>query len=145
LSSIKIRNIRNEEISTVVELWYETSIKAHDFISKEYWKDNKAEMQEKYIPNSETYVAELDKKIAGFISLMDDYLAAIFVKQEEQGKKIGTTLLNYVKTSKEKLQLKVYSKNTKSIEFYKTNGFSVQSESIDENTGEKELLMEWVK
>jgi putative acetyltransferase len=145
LNSIKIRKLKNEEISTIVELWYETSIDAHYFISKEYWKANKTEMKEKYIPNSETYVAEIDKNIAGFISLMDNYLAAIFVKPQEQGKKIGTTLLNYVKDLKKKLQLKVYSKNIKSVEFYKTNGFSVQSESIDENTGEKELLMEWVK
>lgn len=145
MNSIKIRKLKNEEISTIVELWYETSIEAHYFVSKEYWKANKAEMKEKYIPNSETYVAEKDKNIAGFISLMDNYLAAIFVKPQEQGKKIGTTLLNYVKDSKKKLQLKVYSKNIKSVEFYKTNGFSIQSESIDENTGEKELLMEWVK
>ena len=145
MNSIKIRKLKNEEISTIVELWYETSIEAHYFISKEYWKANKAEMKEKYIPNSETYVAEKDKNIAGFISLMDNYLAAIFVKPQEQGKKIGTTLLNYVKDLKKKLQLKVYSKNIKSFEFYKTNGFSVQSESVDESTGEKELLMEWVK
>ena len=145
LNTIKIRKLQKEEIAIVVELWYETSIKAHDFISKEYWQTNKAEMQETYIPNSETYVAEIDKNIVGFISLMNDYLAAIFVKPEEQGKKIGTALLNYVKNTKEKLELKVYSKNIKSFEFYKKNDFSVQTESIDENTGEKELLMEWAK
>ena len=145
MKNIIIRKIEKEEIPEVVELWYETSIKAHDFISNKYWKTNKVEMQKKYIPNSETYVAEKDKIIVGFISLMDDYLAAIFVKPEEQGKYIGTTLLNYIKDSKKKLKLKVYSKNIKSIEFYKAKGFSVQSESIDENTDEKELLMEWVK
>lgn len=126
-------------------MWYETSIMSHNFIPNEYWAANKLAMQEQYIPNSETYVAEINELIVGFVSLKDDYIAAIFVNSQNQGRGIGKLLLNNLKLLHNKLWLKVYSKNQKSIAFYMKNGFTKYSESNDECTGENELLMEWRK
>ena len=145
MKNLKIRELDKEDIESVVNIWYEASDIAHNFIPERYWKDNKDLMVSKYIPMSETYLACEGNNILGFIAVIDDYLAALFVKPELQGKGIGSLLLNHIKTLREKLQLKVYVKNKNSVEFYKAKGFSVLSESTDENTGEKEFVMEWNK
>jgi len=44
---------------------------------------------------------------------------------------------------KEAIRLNVYQKNKKAIRFYLREKFSIQSESVDDNTGEKELIMVW--
>lgn len=140
-----IRKYEEEELDDIIELWYKVSIKAHDFISYDYWESGKSEMKEKYIPMSETYVIEEDKKIIGFISMVQDYLAAIFIDIEYQNKGYGKTLLDYIKTQKNHIELKAYKKNSKTINFYLKNGFKVKEESVDEETGELEYLMEWIK
>jgi len=145
LRDIKIERITEKDIPGIVDLWYEVSIKAHGFISDIYWESHREDMREKYIPMSETYAAKNYDKIIGFISLMDEYVAAIFVKTEMQGKGVGTYLLNHAKSFRNSLLLKVFSKNIKSIEFYKSKGFTVIAESKDEDTGEEELVMQWNK
>jgi putative acetyltransferase len=102
-------------------------------------------MRYKYIPISETFQATDGDNILGFISLLDEYLAAIFVKSEYQGRGIGSLLLTHAMSLRKNLQLKVFQKNKKSIEFYKSKGFSVITESKDNNTGEDELVMQWNK
>lgn len=94
----------------VVELWYEASVLAHDFIAPEYWQEKKEDMAQIYIPNSETYVYEKEKHILGFVSLIENYIAAIFVAPNQQGKGIGKELMQFVKQKKSTLELGVYAK-----------------------------------
>lgn len=142
---MNIRKLDAKDIKTVVELWYETSIIAHDFIPVDYWKKNKEAMASIYLPNSETYLAIEDEKIVGFIAMTDNFLAAIFVDNQIQGKGIGKELLNIVKDTRTMIQLKAYQKNTKTVEFYKSQGFEIMSKNKEEETGEYEFLMEWRK
>lgn len=142
---MKIRELKNEDIDAVVELWYKVSVQAHSFISNEYWEQNKEAMATQYLPGSECFLAIKERKIVGFIAMVEDYLAAIFVHSDMQGCGIGKKLLDLIKSKREAIQLKVYKKNFKSIQFYKNRGFSVLSESIEENTNEIELFMEWKK
>jgi len=65
-------------------------------------------MVEKYLPQSETYVAIKNQEMVGFISMVDNYLAALFVKTELQGKGIGTALLNFIKGNRNNIELKVF-------------------------------------
>ena len=69
-----------EDIDHLVQLWYTVSIKAHHFISPDYWHGAKEKMRSEYLPGSETYVARIDNQIVGFVSMLDAYLAAIFIK-----------------------------------------------------------------
>lgn len=74
-----------------------TSLKAHNFIPEQYWIDNKSLMAEKYLPNSEVYVAEKADNICGFVAIVENHIASIFVDNAQQGKGIGGLLLKYVK------------------------------------------------
>ncbi|MCG8309607.1 MAG: hypothetical protein MI975_19590 [Cytophagales bacterium] len=54
---MEIRKLETKDIEIVVELWYKTSVVAHDFIPANYWEKNKDAMASTYLPNSETYLA----------------------------------------------------------------------------------------
>ena len=142
---MQITRLEEHNIAEVVELWYEASVKAHDFIPLKYWKDNKKAMAETYLPASETYLLLEHDNIVGFASLLDDFLAAIFIRTNMQGRGLGSHLLQYIMTIHTKIQLKVYCNNISSVSFYKRHGFRVLSEEIDKETNQKELLMEWSK
>ncbi len=62
-----------------------------------------------------------------------------------QSQGIGKILLNDTKDKRNELRLNVYRKNTRAISFYKREGFEIQSDGLDEATGEKEYAMVWKK
>lgn len=125
----------------VLSIWLEASIKAHDFVAKEFWESKMSDMRNVYIPNSETYVFSDSGSIKGFLSLSGDVLAAIFVTPGSQGQGIGQQLMDKAKSLRNKLTLTVYRDNHKSVEFYKKNGFVVVRDEIDKHTGHAEILM----
>lgn len=138
-----IRTLRNEDIEKVMQIWLDANIKAHNFISENYWKDHFESVRE-MLPQSELYVYEDDKnhEIEGFIGIVDDnYIAGIFVDCGAQSKGIGKRLLDYAKHLKNSLTLSVYQKNERAVKFYQREQFIIQSENSDENTGEKEYVM----
>ena len=140
---MEIRKLKNSEIDEVVALWYETSVQAHDFISPSHWERNREAMATQYLPNSDTHVAIENNEIVGFVAMVESYLAAIFVSPSIQGKGVGHTLLDFVKESRETIELKVYKKNSKALAFYKGQSFLFVSEDIEKETGEVECLLEW--
>lgn len=135
-----IRKLRKTDINRIAEIWLDTNIKAHHFISAQYWKDNFETVKEMLV-QAEVYVYEDTQKIQGFIGLMDDYIAGIFVCSEAQSCGIGRQLLDFVKKHKQQLRLSVYQKNIRAIKFYQRENFIIQSEHTDKHTGEKEYIM----
>lgn len=139
-----IRVFKENDISVVMQIWLDTNIKTHSFISKCYWMDN-YDMVKKIMPQAEIYVYEdnITNQIEGFIGLTDNYFAGLFVKEGVQSKGIGKQLLNYAKGIKSNMRLSVYNKNIRAIKFYQREQFVIQSENTDDNTNEKELIMVW--
>ena len=137
-----IRVLQKADIERVVDIWLDTNLKAHYFIPGQYWKDN-IDLLKEMLPQAEVYVYENDCQIEGFIGLNDEYMEGIFVRDEMQSQGIGKKLLDYIKNKKAKLQLKVYQKNVRAILFYQRERFIIQSEQLDELTGEKEYVMSW--
>lgn len=139
-----IRALKENDLTDVMQIWLDTNIKAHKFIQKEYWINNYTAVRE-LLPQAEVYVYEEDgtKQIAGFIGLTNNYIAGIFIKEEEQSKGIGKQLLNYVKDKKKVLSLSVYQKNVRATAFYLRERFIIQSENMDEATNEMEFIMKW--
>ena len=139
-----IRKLNNTDLDEVIKIWLNENIKTHFFISPEYWKSNETTVKN-LLPLAEVYIYEENKKIIGFIGLDNDYIAGIFIKSDEQSKGIGKKLLNFVKTFKTELNLNVYIKNIKAVNFYKRENFKIKKETVDPNTGEKEFFMIWKK
>ena len=137
-----IRKLQKTDINRVADIWLKTNLKAHFFIPEQYWISN-YEFVKELLPQAEVYVYEDDKMIQGFIGINDEYIEGIFVSDEMQSRGIGKMLLDYIKDKKDRLQLKVYQKNVRAMSFYQREGFTIQSEEMDEFTGEKEYVMNW--
>ena len=139
-----IRKYADSDIDSVMQIWLITNIQTHNFISPDYWQSNFDKVKE-IMPLAEIYVHEGDNanQIDGFIGLNNDNIEGIFIKEAAQSKGAGKQLLDHVKKVKSTLKLNVYQKNERAIQFYLREEFSIQSESLDSNTGEKELIMVW--
>ena len=87
-----IRKLLNGDIDRVADIWLKTNLKAHYFISNQYWKSN-YELVKEMMSQSEVYVFEADKMIQGFVGLNDEYIEGIFVSDEMQSCGIGKLLL----------------------------------------------------
>ena len=137
-----IRKLQKVDINRVADIWLKTNLKSHFFIPEQYWISN-YEFVKEMLLQAEVYVYEDDKMIQGFIGVSDEYIEGIFVSDEMQSCGIGKMLLDYIKDKKDKLQLKVYQKNVRAMSFYQREGFTIQSEEMDEFTREKEYVMNW--
>lgn len=137
-----IRKLQKADINRVADIWLDTNLKAHYFIPAQYWNDNFETVKEMLL-QAEVYVYEDNQKVQGFIGLDNEYIEGIFISDEMQSHGIGKLLLNYIKTKRTKLLLNVYQKNTRAIAFYQREGFTIQSQSLDEATNEKDYIMLW--
>ncbi|WP_433943828.1 GNAT family N-acetyltransferase [Paenibacillus sp. SN-8-1] len=143
----KIRLAEKTEFKTLTRIWLNATLTAHSFVDQKYWESGLPDMEHKWLPMSENYIIEIEElqRIAGFISLVDNYLAAIFIDPNDQGKGLGSELLNKAKQLRNSLTLKVYQKNETALRFYLAHNFVIDYEEVDSSTGEKEYLMKWHK
>ena len=139
-----IRRYKESDLSALMQIWVDSNIEVHSFIPAEYWTDNFAAVKAA-LPMAEIYVHEDDdtKRADGFIGLNGEYIEGIFVEGGKRSMGIGKQLLDHVKKLKDELNLSVYRKNFRALSFYQRECFAVQSESMDSDTGEAEVLMRW--
>lgn len=137
-----IRKLQKTDVIKVADIWLNSNIKAHNFISAQYWESNYEPVKEMLL-QAEVYVYESDGEIQGFIGLNGEYIEGIFVCDKLQSQGIGKLLLDFIKERRMGLSLNVYEKNTRAIHFYQREGFEIQDEGIDEATGEKDYVMIW--
>lgn len=139
-----IRALSNSDLNTVLQLWLDVNILAHDFIDSSFWQKNAAAVKD-MLPQAQVYVYEQEGQILGFIGLENDYIAGIFVHKKAQSKGIGKRLLDYAKGEKPCLILRVYEQNTRAVRFYKREQFKIQTQEVDKNTGKVEFVMKWCR
>lgn len=138
-----IRNLENKDIDKIMDIWLKSTIKAHDFISEEYWENSYNTVKDVYIPIAETFIYEDCDDIKGFISIINnEFIGALFVDVDAQGKGIGKSLIDYSMDKYKKLNLAVYKDNKKSVEFYIHRGFKIIEEQLNEDSAHKEYIME---
>ena len=141
---IHIRLSEECDINIIMEIWLESTIRAHSFIEKNYWVNNYDLVKTKYIPYSKTYVYEEGNKIKGFISIIENnFIGALFVDNNSQGNGIGKKLLDFAKEEYKSLSLAVYKENEKALKFYLREGFSIVKEQVNEDSKRLELIMEY--
>lgn len=138
-----IRKLKNTDIDKLMDIWLESTVRAHSFISREYWESNYKVVKDVYIPMADTFVYEEDGEIKGFISIINnEFIGALFVDVKFQGMGIGSKLIDYSVEKYKKLTLAVYKENQKSVEFYTRKGFKIIEEGLNEDSGYTEYIME---
>lgn len=137
-----IRKFEAKDTGHVMQIWLESNIGTHSFISKNYWVSQYPSVQ-KQLLQADIFVYEQDRVLRGFVGIQKDYLAGIFVDENYRSMGIGKALLDYVKKIYPVFTLDVYRKNQRAVDFYIREGLSVVSEGTDENTAEAEYTMRW--
>ena len=128
-----IRHLNETDLTEILSVWLNTNLQAHSFIPAEYWKEN-YDIVKQMLPQAEVYVYEQNGHIAGFIGLMEQEIAGLFVQDTLQSKGIGKQLLDYVKKRKSCLTLHAYRKNQRAVQFYLREQFYIQSQETDSST-----------
>lgn len=137
-----IRTFQAGDLEAVMSIWLNANLEAHSFVDREYWKRN-FDAVTAMIPQAEVWVSEGENEINGFIGIVDDYIAGIFVDASARAAGIGSQLLDRVKQDRKSLRLSVYKKNTTAVSFYRRRGFQIDKESVDPETSEPEYTMIW--
>lgn len=137
-----IRKFETKDTERVMQIWLEANMEAHDFVPSNYWLSQYQLVQEQLL-QADIYVYEQDGKIQGFVGMMNDYLAGIFVDKKCRSMGIGKGLLECVKKNYPTFSLNVYQKNRRAVDFYLREGLSVASKGIDEDTTEMDYTMAW--
>lgn len=137
-----IKKLEKNNVDRVMEIWLDSTVKAHDFIDKSYWLTNYDTVKNNYIPMSETYVYEENNIIKGFISIIEgEFIGALFVDSKSQNKGIGKKLMTYVKDNYNNLSLTVYKENENAVNFYINQGFLINKEQINDDSSHIEFIM----
>lgn len=136
-----IRPIEPSDMDSVLAIWLQASIRAHDFIDETFWHSQLDAMRSQYIPSSETYVHVTSGTINGFYSLRGESLAAVFVRPDRQGAGIGRRLIEDAKSRRTQLTLSVYAENGRAVSFYESHGFHVTRQDTCRHTGACQLIM----
>lgn len=137
-----IRKFQREDTRRVMQIWLNGNEEAHAFVPKDYWKQNYSMVEEQLL-QADVFINEMCGEIRGFIGIVDGYIAGIFVDKAYRSLGLGKQLLDDAKQRYRCLSLSVYRKNQRAVAFYFREGFSIQSEGVDEATGEVEYTMLW--
>ena len=130
-------------MDAVLEIWIRGSLQAHGFIEESYWERQKERLRENLLSHAITavYCDPTTERIGGFISLVENFIVALYVAPEEQGRGIGHNLLQRAKYLYPVLELSVYTENRAALSFYLREGFQIVLRRIDQATGHEETLM----
>lgn len=143
-----IRKIKEEDLTNVMTIWVKGNFKTNSFIEKDYWLEIYNQTKVDFLENFKTYVYAENDEILGFISIYDNEIKALYVKEEHRGKGIGGKLINYCRDNLEEnteVFVKVFEKNMNSIIFFSKRQFKNSKIQLNEQFNETEYKMTWKK
>lgn len=138
-----IRTYKEKDLNQIMDIWYRASTLAHPFLKPDFVTKVKKDMREIYMPNSKTWVYEENNHLKGFISMVENEIAGLFVLPNQHSKGIGTQLVNFVKKLHHELEVEVFVKNTIGRAFYKKYGFVQLNKFVHDETGNEILRLKF--
>ena len=143
-----IRKIKEEDLTNVMTIWVKGNFKANYFVEKDYWLELYNQTKKDFLENFKTYVYIENDQILGFISIYDNEIKAIYVKEEKRRNGIGTKLINYYRgniSEDVEISAKVFEKNMNGIIFFSKLQFKNSKIQLNEKFNETEYVMTWKK
>jgi putative acetyltransferase len=136
-----IREYKADDLDGVMSSWEHANDLAHSFLPKAFVDKVRQDIPNLYLPNAETWVADYDGTVAGFIALIGNEIGAVFVEPKFHSSGIGRALVGKAQELRGDLEVEVFELNAIGCKFYSKYGFSLMSESIHEDTGNKVLRL----
>lgn len=138
-----IRKHKPQDLEQIIKVWEKSSALAHPFLNAGFVEKVKSDMTKMYIPNSDTWVYEIENSIVGFISMIDNEIGGLFVLPNNHSMGIGTKLVAFVKKKHLTLEVEVFKKNHMGRAFYDKYGFEKISEYMHEESGNEVFRLKY--
>ena len=136
---VNIRQYLASDLPLVLSSWEAATRLAHPFMTDEFIAQERINVAEVYMPNTNTWVAEIDNLVEGFIALMGNEVGAIFLQPYCHGKGIGKALMD--KAQELHGDLDVVKDNSIGRSFYARYGFKQIEEKLHAPTGKQILRL----
>ena len=136
-----IRQYTDSDLNAVLSSWENANKIAHPFLSEAFVDQVRHDIPNLYLPNADTWVAEVGGKTVGFIALIGNEVGAIFVDPTHHGMGVGKALMDKARSLHSSLELDVFKENSIGRKFYDRYGFIVQNETLDEGSGQQILRL----
>lgn len=127
-----IRKHKSSDLEDILNVWFQSSTRAHHFLSDDFVEKVKHDIRDLYIPGSETWVFEENNDVIGFISMVGNEIGGLFVLPIHQSKGIGRNLIDFILKKYSTIEVEVFKSNNSGRAFYKKYGFTFVSEEYDE-------------
>ncbi|MEQ8673749.1 MAG: GNAT family N-acetyltransferase [Aggregatilineales bacterium] len=131
----QIRSYMPADLPDILSAWESASEIAHSFLPEPFLIQERAAIQNNYLPTAETWVIEAQGTVIGFLSLLDNEIGGLFVHAEHHQMGAGTALMGKAKQRHPVLEVEVFEKNLIGRKFYAKCGFNPISRHIHEQTG----------
>ncbi len=137
-----IRPFNTGDLSITMEIWLDSSIKAHPFIDRNYFVMSYEKFMRDQLLANKSFVYEIEGKVVAFISIQENMtIAAINVAWDYRNKGIGEKLLDFAIEKYQQLNVELFRDNTDTIEFFTDNGFEVLGLSEHNETPYEMVIM----
>jgi putative acetyltransferase len=140
---VKIRQYVKSDLEAVLSSWESATRLAHPFMTDEFLAQERKNTAEIYLPNTDTWVLEIDEEVVGFIALMGNEVGAIFLQPEHHGIGAGQVLMDKARELHGDLEVEVFAENTIGRKFYSKYGFKFPEEKRHEPTGQQILRLRY--
>mgnify|MGYP006106958953 FL=1 len=141
---MNIRQYNTSDLEAVLSSWEAATRLAHPFMTDDFLAQERKNVGEIYMPNTDTWVAELDGNVVGFVALMGNEIGAIFLQPNYHGKGIGKALIDKANELHSSLEVEVFKANAIGRKFYSRYGFEFLEEKHHEPTGQPLLRLRFM-
>lgn len=133
---ITIRKSTSNDAPALSEIWRDSALATHDFLSQGDFKEIEMMVREQYLPNVEVWVAEDDGKPIGFMGMTDSHIDSLFITPNLRGKGIGKHMLAHAKALfGDSVTVDVNEQNNQGVGFYLHMGFKQTGRSEVDDQG----------
>lgn len=140
---MQIRQYKDNDLNAVLSSWERATRLAHPFMTDEFIAQERKNVAEIYLPNTDTWVIEFNGEVKGFIALMGNEVGAIFLQPEHHGKGAGKSLMDKAQELHGDLEVEVFKENSIGRKFYSQYGFELLEEKLHEPTGQQLLRLKF--
>jgi GNAT superfamily N-acetyltransferase len=146
LGGVLVRPARADEADAVAAVFM-PSFRGLAFLPLVHADDQiRTWIRNEMFPGHEVWVAELAQSVVGFAALAGDLLGHLYVHPREQGRGVGTALLDVVKRERpDGFRLWVFQRNEGARRFYERHGCRLVelTDGARNEENEPDALYEW--
>jgi putative acetyltransferase len=140
---VQIRQYKETDLEAVLSSWEIATRLAHPFMTDDFIAQERIKVAEIYMPNTDTWVVEIDGNVEGFIALMGNEVGAIFLQPKFHGKGVGKALMDKAQALHGNLEVEVFRENAIGRKFYSHYGFELLEKKLHEPTGQQVLRLKF--